>query len=584
LKVFRLTCLKPYFWLVLLCLAIYLPGIATLPVLDRDSSHFAQATRQMLETGNYFQIRYQDITRYQKPPGINWLQALSVKAFSSSESNKIWPYRIPSLIGGCLSVLLTFAFARRFYQKETAFLAAALLACTLLLSIESHLAVIDASLLSSVVLMQGALWLIYKNSFNNTLTSLRGVEQRSNPDHSSPNTPSELDCSKYVHWKWPALFFASMAYGILLKGVTPLVGFLTILALCLKDRKWLKNLHLLWGITFLIIFTAAWLIGVSIAENSNYLVEMLHRDLLPKLEGGHESHGAPFGTHLFILAVTFWPASLFLYPLFIYAWKNRKTSDTAFLLAWIIPTWLFFELMPTKLPQYILPVFPALAILASASIMQWTTLATNVHKTIFRTLSILWLIVSAGLACAFIVIPYYLQNVVSYLSLWISAIIILFSTAAVVFIFKQSLKKSAYCLILGSLLSFSPAYHFLLPGLTPLWPSQTIAAELKTFISSEINDSHPLLSLGFEEPSLVFMLGTHRVKFIEPNKLFNEMKQNRRSWVLVDDRNQTFFLEGAKARGISLSPVKTIRAFNYSKGRWITLVLYSTDFKVRGRH
>ena len=97
-----LKTLNAYLLLTLLCLALYLPGIFTVPVVDRDEAHFAQATKQMLETGNYFQIRFQDKTRFQKPPGINWLQALSVKVFSSTESTAIWPYRIPSVLGGYL--------------------------------------------------------------------------------------------------------------------------------------------------------------------------------------------------------------------------------------------------------------------------------------------------------------------------------------------------------------------------------------------------------------------------------------------------------------------------------------------------
>ena len=70
---------------------LFLPGVANLPVIDRDEAHFSQASRQMVQTGQYFQVRFQEKTRFQKPPGINWLQAASVNLFSDGQATQIWP-------------------------------------------------------------------------------------------------------------------------------------------------------------------------------------------------------------------------------------------------------------------------------------------------------------------------------------------------------------------------------------------------------------------------------------------------------------------------------------------------------------
>src|SRR5437762_8413613 len=105
-----LTGWRPYALLAALCLVLYLPGIASIPPLDRDEARFAQATRQMLETGDFLRVRFQDEARNKKPAGIYWLQAASVAAFSTPESAAIWPYRLPSLVGAMMAVLLTFAF------------------------------------------------------------------------------------------------------------------------------------------------------------------------------------------------------------------------------------------------------------------------------------------------------------------------------------------------------------------------------------------------------------------------------------------------------------------------------------------
>ena len=62
----------------LVALAAALPGLIAMPVLDRDEARFAEATAQMLETGDFVSINFQDAPRYKKPVGIHWLQALAV--------------------------------------------------------------------------------------------------------------------------------------------------------------------------------------------------------------------------------------------------------------------------------------------------------------------------------------------------------------------------------------------------------------------------------------------------------------------------------------------------------------------------
>src|SRR5580704_5027706 len=80
-----------------------LPGLFTLPPTDRDESRFAEASAQMLESGDATNIMFQDTPRYKKPVGIYWLQAASVATVSSVERRQIWPYRIPSVLGAMLA-------------------------------------------------------------------------------------------------------------------------------------------------------------------------------------------------------------------------------------------------------------------------------------------------------------------------------------------------------------------------------------------------------------------------------------------------------------------------------------------------
>src|SRR5947209_14391794 len=90
-------------FLILISLASFLPGFFSIPPIDRDEARFAQATKQMVESGDYIDIRFQDELRYKKPVGIYWLQAAVVNAAAALGSRQalttIWLYRVPSFAG-----------------------------------------------------------------------------------------------------------------------------------------------------------------------------------------------------------------------------------------------------------------------------------------------------------------------------------------------------------------------------------------------------------------------------------------------------------------------------------------------------
>src|ERR1700733_13318119 len=117
--------------LVLISLILFLPGFFQIPPVDRDEAYFAQATKQMIETGDYVDIRYQDDIRYRKPVGIYWLQAAVVKTAEMfhlpDARTTIWLYRIPSLIGAVGAVLATYWCGLAFVSRRRATLAALLM-------------------------------------------------------------------------------------------------------------------------------------------------------------------------------------------------------------------------------------------------------------------------------------------------------------------------------------------------------------------------------------------------------------------------------------------------------------------------
>src|SRR6516162_4413871 len=126
--------------LLAVSLLAFLPGFFSIPPIDQDEARFAQATKQMVESGDYVDIRFQDEVRYKKPVGIYWLQAGVVKAASAlgfpDALSTIWLYRIPSLVGAIGAVLLTYWAALAFVSRRAAVLAGLMMASCVLLGVE----------------------------------------------------------------------------------------------------------------------------------------------------------------------------------------------------------------------------------------------------------------------------------------------------------------------------------------------------------------------------------------------------------------------------------------------------------------
>ena len=137
-------------WIVLSILAFgILVGHQTLGVIDRDEARFAQASKQMLESGDYITPRFMDELRAKKPIGIYWLQSVSATLFGQAD---IASYRLPSLVGFLLSLVLTFRFSRSLWPSSSGpaqgLIAVLLLASSPLLIAEAHLAKTDSVLLA----------------------------------------------------------------------------------------------------------------------------------------------------------------------------------------------------------------------------------------------------------------------------------------------------------------------------------------------------------------------------------------------------------------------------------------------------
>jgi len=539
---------RPYLLLTLLCLFLYLPGLASVPPLDRDESRFMQATRQMLETGDYIRIQFQSEMRAKKPAGAYWAQAASVLAFADPATREAWPYRLPSVLAAWAAALLTFGLGRWLFGRPVALLGAAMLASCLMLVAEAHQAKTDALLLASLMVAQLGLGRAYLAARRNE------------------RPPGVL---------LAMIFWVAIGASILIKGpVVPLILLATVLTLQIADNRalgtgWLWGLRPIEGMAIAIGIAAPWFFAISQATDGAFVGEAVKNDLLPKLLGAQESHGAPPGMYLLLAPVTLWPASLLLGPALVWAWQQRERPEIRFCLAWLIPTWVIFELIPTKLPHYVLPTYPALALLIAAAAASGGLREGRGPKIWAAA----WSLIALALAAAVLLAPvgfgdrFDLTSLPAFVA--IAATGLLSAWLAV----RGRPLGAAFAVLVTACTAFPVVFEGVLPQLNQLWVSRSIAE----LVASRPHQG-PVTLVGYSEPSAVFLLGTD-TRFASAENAATILVEQTGALVLVSDRDETAFREACTTLKVRPQPVGKVKGFNYSRGRPIQLTAYAGEDK-----
>ncbi|MEM6609742.1 MAG: glycosyltransferase family 39 protein [Pseudomonadota bacterium] len=443
-------------------IVLFLPAFVSLPLTDRDEARYAQASRQMAETGDLIDIRLGAGPRYNKPVGIYWLQSAAV--WITGESREMWVYRLPSLISAVAASVLTYLIALSLMGGRVALLAGLLMASTLTLGAEARIAKTDATLLATILL---AMWPLGKLYMTGTLAR-------------------------------PGLFWVALGVSMLIKGPIGVMvagSALGVLSILRRDIGWIAPLGPKSGAAIFVAIVLPWYLAITFVSGWAFWEAALIDDFLSKIGEGQESHGAPPGSYLLGVWFTFWPAAILL-PLGLrYGWHYRKEPAVIFCLAWVVPSWIVFELTATKLLHYVLPLYPALAILTAAGWLQ-------LSQAPGRALRIGAALVLA-IAIVFVAAPLvFTLRFGGWPGLyWILGTLILVGGALVFWsAFRAGLKYATACA--GGLLSIGAMTAVLssLARFEPLWPANALAA----MISQMPCPAPRVFSIGYHEASLIF--------------------------------------------------------------------------------
>ncbi|MED5537979.1 MAG: glycosyltransferase family 39 protein [Pseudomonadota bacterium] len=527
----------------LLALIAGLPGLLLLPPLDRDESRFAQATAQMLESGDYVDIRFQDDPRWKKPVGIYWLQAAAVSLTSDVEDRQIAPYRIPSLLGAMLAAWATAWAGAALFGSRVGFFGGAILGATFLLSTEAGIAKTDAMLCGATTLAMAALARIYMAS--------RAGER--------PARPHKL------------LFWLGLGLSILVKGpIGLMVVALAILAVSIWDRdfRWLYRLGWGWGLPLVALMVGPWAIAITIATDGGFWREAIGGDLAPKIAGAHESHSGFPGMYLMLAPLLFFPATLLLPAAAATGWTRRAEPAIRFLVCWLVPAWLVFELAPTKLWHYTLPTFGALALLAAAALARPIGKASRIVGAI--------LIVLAALLVVAITVYGLTVYGTSTAQTWAAITVVAALAAAAVGAFLLLNRATGAALIAA--LAFGVVAHAALSGTIRQLRPLAIAPQLERAL--EAADLHPrqgrtpgpVAITGFHEPSFVFLTGRD-TQLTDAEGAARALAEGRPA--IVEARDADAFRAASARLGVSGRAAGVVTGHNYSQGDDVSLTLYA---------
>ncbi|MCX5662054.1 MAG: glycosyltransferase family 39 protein [Planctomycetota bacterium] len=461
---------------VALAVALVYFFVATRTTLfDRDEPRFSSAAAEMVRSGNYLFPTFNGKLRPDKPILIYWLMSPCVKALGAVEA----AVRLPSVLAAGGTALLVFWLGRRLFDAATGLIAAGILAATPLMLMIGTAATADSVLLFTLT----ACFCIWADAF------LRG--QSMSPTH-----------------------FILLGLGLGAAQLTKGPG--------LRGPA----IATLIGITLFL----AWAVPANNATDGEFLRLGLGHHVLDRIATPQENHGGnwfltlPY--YLPILVLMFFPWTLFLLGSGSAVLSGRvgQPRVRALLVGWIVPTFVLMSVVSTKLPHYILPIFPALAIAVAATLRAAAAEGlSKLDRTLLHRGGMLFTpilvggVVAAGamwfIPASLILRWPGLELVVQALRLpaaGLACVALLFALPALALHLRWRFVAAARVAGLG-MAAFALALGLLfLPAVEALKPSAALATAIRTHSAAGV----PVASCDYAEPSLNFYVNRPPIEYL----------------------------------------------------------------------
>jgi 4-amino-4-deoxy-L-arabinose transferase-like glycosyltransferase len=367
------------------------------------------------------------------------------------------------------------------------------------------------------------------------------------------------------------MFWTALAGGILIKG--PLIVMfvaLAVLALAAVDRsvRWLGMLRPIPGVIWLCFLVLPWFLAIVSRSGSSFFAESVGHDLMGKVISVQEAHGAPPGFYFVLFWVTFWPAATLAGMAVPSIWAARREKGAKFLLAWIVPAWIVLEIVVTKLPHYVLPLYPAIAILI-AGVTDSLVLARQ--RWLVRGIG-WWFVLPVLLGVGSVILLVVFERQLGLLAWPFAAGAMVYGLWAWRLYGADGAEHSLLRAMAASILLGFAIYAIVMPSMSALFPSKALAQILR---AANCGPAH-IATAGYEEPSLVFLAGTDTA-MVDGSDAAEFLRPGGCRFALVEARHERAFLRRADAIGLRYAPPLHFEGFNYSAGKAVSIAVYQAE-------
>ena len=324
--------------LAILFSVAFFHSLGAFPLMDPDEGRYAEIPREMIASGDFVTPHFNDAKFFDKPPLFYWMNAASFMLFGANELGA----RVPSALCGFLTVLLTYVIGRSLMGRRVGMVSALVLATSGGYLVCSRLSIIDMPL---VLFMEAALGCFL-------LASQEGARRKA-----------------LLYY----LFYVFMALAVLTKGpIGAILPALIIFLYFLFAGRWrtLREMRLPGGIAIFLLICAPWFILVSM-RNPGFARYFFFREHVLRFLSPIHRREEPFWFFLPVFIGMLFPWSFFFPLTARHLWIRRREEGFGirlFLLIWVVVIIGFFSLSKAKLVTYILPSFPAAALLVGAAL------------------------------------------------------------------------------------------------------------------------------------------------------------------------------------------------------------------------
>ncbi|HVN67592.1 MAG TPA: glycosyltransferase family 39 protein, partial [Candidatus Sulfotelmatobacter sp.] len=341
--------------------------LGRIPLLEPDEGRYAEIPREMLERADFVTPYLNHVKYFEKPPLLYWLNSLSLSVFGQNE----FAARFFPALCGLAGILLTYFIGRKIYGRREGLLAAIILGTSVGYLAQARMNIIDMPLTFCMTATLGFF-----------LLAAREGEKRS---------------VLYFY-----LFYLSAALTVLAKGLIGIVlpGAIVFLYLVVT-RRWriLREMKPVAGGILFLVVAAPWFVLVSVRNPEFARFFFIHEHFERYLTKVH-GHYQPTWYYIPVLLGCMFPWSLYLPSVFRGIWRERsegKFAPTIFLAIWASVIFGFFSLSDSKLIPYIIPVFPAAALLLGRTFAAVMDDGTGTIRQYARVATVFILVTAVGL-------------------------------------------------------------------------------------------------------------------------------------------------------------------------------------------